>query len=229
MNDILLIIPAFNEEGNIVRVVDDLVNNHKELDYVIINDGSTDHTSEICHSHGYNIIDHPENMGLAAAFHTGMEYAFDKGYKYAVQFDGDGQHRAEFVIPMREKADEGYDIVIASRFVNSKKKLTMRMIGSNMIEQAIKAKTGIIINDPTSGMRLYNRRMIERFAGGLNLPPEPSTLVYLIKNDNAKVAEIPATMDERISGESYLNPAKAAEYMGKVLWTILFKNTKNYS
>ncbi|MDO4939098.1 MAG: glycosyltransferase family 2 protein [Lachnospiraceae bacterium] len=221
MNDILLIIPAFNEEANIERVVDELIKNHRDFDYVIINDGSTDSTSRVCHEKGYNIIDHPKNKGLAEAFHTGMKYAYDNGYRYCVQFDGDGQHRAEFVLPMREKMDEGYDIVIASRFINARKPLTLRMIGSDMIESAIRKKTGTDIKDPTSGMRMYNRKLITEFANGLNLPPEPSTLACLIK-EGSKVAEIPAVMDERIGGESYLTPAQAAKYMIKVLkdiWT----------
>lgn len=216
MSDILLIIPAFNEEANIERVVDELIAEHSGLDYVIINDGSLDHTSEICHRRGYNIIDHPENAGLAAAFHTGMKYAFDNGYEYAVQFDGDGQHRAEFIVPMREKMKEGYDIVIASRFVNAPKPLSMRMIGSNIIQNAIRKQTGADIKDPTSGMRMYSRELISKFANGLNLPPEPSMLVTLIK-DGARVAEIPAVMDERIGGRSYLTPAAAAKYMVKIL------------
>ena len=221
MNQVLLIIPAFNEEANIERVVDELIVNHADLDYVIINDGSTDRTSEICHKHGYNIIDHPENRGLAAAFHTGMKYAFDKGYNYCVQFDGDGQHRAEFIVPMKEKMDEGYNIVIASRFIRDKKPVNMRMLGSNLIERSIKKTTGVDIKDPTSGMRMYDRGLIEKFANGLNLPPEPSTLAYLIKS-GSKVAEIPAVMDERIGGVSYLTPVQAAKYMTKVLkdiWT----------
>ena len=221
MNQVLLIIPAFNEEANIERVVDELIANHADLDYVIINDGSTDHTSEICHKRGYNIIDHPENRGLAAAFHTGMKYAFDKGYNYCVQFDGDGQHRAEFILPMKEKMDEGYNIVIASRFIRDKKPVNMRMLGSNLIEKSIKKTTGIDIKDPTSGMRMYDKGLIGKFANGLNLPPEPSTLAYLIKS-GSKVAEIPAVMDERIGGVSYLTPVQAAKYMTKVLkdiWT----------
>ena len=221
MNQVLLIIPAFNEEANIERVVDELIANHADLDYVIINDGSTDYTSEICHKRGYNIIDHPENRGLAAAFHTGMKYAFDKGYNYCVQFDGDGQHRAEFILPMKEKMDEGYNIVIASRFIRDKKPVNMRMLGSNLIERSIKKTTGVDIKDPTSGMRMYDSGLIEKFANGLNLPPEPSTLAYLIKS-GSKVAEIPAVMDERIGGVSYLTPVQAAKYMTKVLkdiWT----------
>jgi len=216
MNDILLIIPAFNEEENIERVVDKLTADHSDLDYVIINDGSMDDTSGICHRRGYNIIDHPENRGLAAAFHTGMKYASDRGYRYAVQFDGDGQHRAEYVIPMKLKMDEGYQIVIASRFVEGRKPFTMRMVGSEMIRLAIRNKTGADIKDPTSGMRMYDAGLIGRFAGGLDLPPEPSMLVRLIR-DGAKVAEIPAVMDERIGGVSYLTPVQAARYMWKVL------------
>ncbi len=220
MSDILLIIPAFNEEENIVRVVDELIVNHPQLDYVIINDGSTDATSAVCHAHGYNIVDHPENRGLAGAFHTGMKYAYEHGYPYAVQFDGDGQHRAEFVIPMREKMDEGYDIVIASRFVRARKPLTMRMLGSSLIELAIRAKTGMDIKDPTSGMRMYSRELIREFAQELVYPPEPSTLALLISR-GAKVAEIPAVMDERIGGVSYRGPVRAAKYMARVLGDIL--------
>ena len=221
MNQVLLIIPAFNEEANIERVVDELIANHADLDYVIINDGSTDRTSEICHKRGYNIIDHPENRGLAAAFHTGMKYAFDKGYNYCVQFDGDGQHRAEFILPMKEKMDEGYNIVIASRFISDKKPVNMRMLGSNLIERSIKKTTGVDIKDPTSGMRMYNEKLIKRFAEGENMAPEPDTIAALIK-EGAKVAEIPAVMDERIGGVSYLTPVQAAKYMTKVLkdiWT----------
>ena len=117
MNDILVIIPAFNEEMNITFVAENLIRNHPDLDYVIVNDGSQDRTAEICRRHSYHMLDLPVNLGLAGAFQAGMRYACEKGYRYAVQFDGDGQHRAEYIVPMREKMDEGYDIVIASRFV----------------------------------------------------------------------------------------------------------------
>lgn len=216
MKKVLLIIPAFNEEANIERVVDELIAAHSEHDYVIINDGSTDNTSKICHERGYNIIDHDENHGLAAAFHTGMCYADEKDYDYAVQFDGDGQHRAEFITPMREKMDEGCDIVIASRFINGRKPLSMRMIGSNMIEHAIKKRTGTDIKDPTSGMRMYNKKLIKKFASEEAVPPEPSTIASLIA-EGAKVCEVPAVMDERTGGVSYLSPLVAAKYMIKVL------------
>ncbi len=221
MSDIILIIPAFNEAENIERVVDDITGNHKDLDYVIINDGSTDDTSAICHRRGYHIIDHPENLGLAGAFHTGMKYAYDHGYECAVQFDGDGQHRAEFVMPMYEKLKEGCDIVIASRFIAQKKPFSLRMLGSNMIELAIYMKTGVDIKDPTSGMRMYGRRLLEEFSKDASYVPEPSTIALLIKR-GARVAEVPAVMDERQGGESYLTATAAVRYMYKVMKGIIF-------
>ena len=224
MKQILLVIPAFNEESNIERVAEDLLNNHPELDFMIINDGSTDDTSRICHEKGYPIIDHAHNMGLAGAFHTGMEYAYKHGYECAVQFDGDGQHRAEFVLPMYEKMKEGYDIVIASRFIGRMKPPGMRMVGSNMIEAAIRLTTGVDIKDPTSGMRMYDRKILKIFTERLEYPPEPNTLALLIKN-GARVAEIPAVMDERVSGESYLKPMVAARYMLRMLRSILITQT----
>jgi glycosyltransferase involved in cell wall biosynthesis len=221
MNDILVIIPAFNEEVNIETVVGKLIKNHPDLDYIIVNDGSTDQTAEICRKNHFRMIDLPVNLGLAGAFQTGMRYAYRNGYRYAVQFDGDGQHRAEYIRPMREKMDEGYDIVIASRFVSEKKPNTPRMLGSNLISTAIFLTTGIHLKDPTSGMRMYSRKIIEEFANRINFAPEPDTISWLLKN-GAKAAEIQAKMDLRTGGRSYLTPLTAARYMIRILLSILF-------
>ena len=96
-SDLLIIIPAYNEEASIVSVVDNIIQNYSQYDYVIINDGSKDQTSEISHAKGYNIVDLPVNLGLAGAFQTGLRYAYEKGYKKAVQFDADGQHLPEYI------------------------------------------------------------------------------------------------------------------------------------
>ncbi len=221
MNDILVIIPAFNEEMNITFVAENLIRNHPDLDYVIVNDGSQDRTAEICRRHSYHMLDLPVNLGLAGAFQAGMRYACEKGYRYAVQFDGDGQHRAEYIVPMREKMDEGYDIVIASRFVTEKKPHSLRMIGSRLIAAAIFLTTGQKINDPTSGMRMYNEKMIRIFAKKINYAPEPDTLSLLMRH-GAKTAEIQAVMDLRTAGVSYLTPFVAASYMVRTLISILF-------
>ncbi len=189
-------------------------------DYVIINDGSSDNTAKLCRKKGYELIDLPVNLGLAGAFQTGLKYAYRKGYDYALQFDADGQHRPEFIEPMLEKMQEGYDIVIASRFVTEKKPHTMRMLGSNLISAAMKLTTGRQVKDPTSGMRLFNKKMIAEFALNLNYGPEPDTISYLLKQ-GATIAEVQAKMDERIAGESYLNLTKSMMYMLRMLVSIL--------
>ena len=161
MDKVLLVIPAYNEEKNIERVVDHIKNDFPELDYVVVNDGSKDDTAAICRRRGYNFIDLPVNLGLAGGFQTGMKYAYQKGYDCAVQFDADGQHRPEYIAAMIRKIEEGNDIVIASRFVEEKKPATARMIGSRLITTAIRLTSGAKIMDPTSGMRMYNKKLIE--------------------------------------------------------------------
>ncbi len=220
MNQVILIIPAFNEEENIQAVVEGLIKNYPELDYVVVNDGSTDSTERILRAGGYNHITLPVNLGLAGSFQTGMKYAFERGYSCAVQFDGDGQHRAEYVAEMKEKMDEGYSIVIGSRFVNHKKDFSLRMVGSRMIGLAIWLTTGARITDPTSGMRMFDREMMEKFAYRMNYGPEPDTISLLIRQ-GAKVAEVPVVIDERKGGESYLKPGVAVKYMLRMLTSIL--------
>lgn len=220
MNKVLLVIPAFNEEKNIENVVGQLEERFPQLDYVVVNDGSRDKTAKICRKKGYNLLDLPVNLGLAGCFQAGMKYAYQKGYSYAIQFDGDGQHRPEYIEAMREKMEEGYDIVIGSRFLTEKKDWSMRMIGSRLITVAIRLTTGVRVSDPTSGMRLFSRRMIEEFALNLNYGPEPDTVSFLIKQ-GARIAEVPVTIDQRLEGESYLKPFTAVHYMTRMLMSIL--------
>lgn len=216
----LLIIPAYNEQDSIVRVIENLKNNFPQYDYVIINDGSADSTPEICRAKGYELIDLPVNLGLAGAFQTGLKYAYQKGYDYAIQFDADGQHLPQYIAPMLEKMQEGYDIVIGSRFVNEKKPKSLRMLGSNMISLAMRITTGRKVNDPTSGMRMFNKKMIEEFALNMNYGPEPDTVSYLLKQ-GATIAEVQVQMEERIAGASYLTLGRSMMYMMRMLISIL--------
>lgn len=225
-SELLIVIPAYNEEENIESVVSHIIKSYKEYDYIVVNDGSKDRTAEICYAKGYEILDLPVNLGLAGAFQAGLKYADQRGYQYAVQFDADGQHRPEFIRPMLERIQDGYDIVIGSRFVKKRKDNSMRMIGSRMITVAIKVTTGVRIADPTSGMRMFSKRMIREFARNLNYGPEPDTVSYLIKN-GAKVAEVPVRMEERQFGSSYLNVVGSMKYMVRMLVSIfLFQNVR---
>lgn len=220
MSNLLIVIPAYNEAENIERVVEELKNGYPQYDYLIINDGSRDDTAELCRSKGYRMVDLPVNLGLAGAFQTGLKYAYYHGYEYALQFDGDGQHLPVYIQPMLDKIREGYDIVIASRYLTVKKGSSIRMLGSNMIQAALKLTTGVTIHDPTSGMRMFSRQMIREYAMGLNYGPEPDTLSYLIKS-GARVAEVQVTMQERLAGASYLTPVNAVRYMVRMLCSIL--------
>lgn len=221
MKDVLIIIPAYNEQDNIVRVVNNLIENYPQYDYVVVNDGSKDNTAKLCKENKFNLIDLPVNLGLAGAFQSGMKYAHKKGYKYALQFDGDGQHRPEYIQDMVDAMKNNNDIVIGSRFVNEKKEKSARMMGSRLISLAIKLTTGKKISDPTSGMRLFNKKMIEKFATSMNCGPEPDTVAYLIKN-KYNVSEVQVKMDDRIAGESYLNLKRSIEYMIKMGFSIMF-------
>ena len=220
MQDILLIIPSYNEEKNIETVVGELVEKFPQLDYLVVNDGSADRTGQICRERGYHMLDLPVNLGLAGCFQAGMKYAYRKGYRYAIQFDGDGQHRPEYIEGIRRKMDEGYDIVIGSRFVDRPKDWSARMLGSRLLSGAIRLTTGARVVDPTSGMRMFNREMIREFALNLNYGPEPDTVSFLICQ-GARVAEVPVEISERLAGESYLKPLVAARYMVRMLISIL--------
>ena len=217
---ILIIIPAYNEEASIVGVIENLKKNYPQYDYVIINDGSKDCTSSICHKRGYEVIDLPINLGLAGAFQTGLKYAYLKDYDRAMQLDADGQHLPEYIDPLLKKMEQGYDVVIGSRFVTEKKPKTMRMLGSNLISWAIRVTTGAEISDPTSGMRLFNREMIREFANNINYGPEPDTISFLLKQ-GVRVGEVQVQMAERVAGESYLNWTRSIIYMTKMLLSIM--------
>lgn len=218
----ILIIPAYNEGKSIERVVRNVQENFPQYDYIVVNDGSTDNTAKVCMRNGFNFLDLPENVGLSGAFQAGMKYAYYNGYDCAVQYDGDGQHDARYIADMVALMEQGdYDIVIGSRFVDKKKPKTLRMLGSNLISAAIKLTTRRTVKDPTSGMRLYNRRMMKRHARMYEFGPEPDTLAFLARS-GAKIGEVQVEMLERTAGESYLNFARSMRYMTRMCMSIFF-------
>ena len=218
---LLIVIPAYNEAENILPVMEELQRTVPQYDYVVVNDGSSDRTAALCREHGYHLLDLPVNLGLTGAFQTGMRYAFEHGYDAAVQLDADGQHDPKYLPEMLRTMEEtGADLVIASRFVTEKKPRSMRMLGSNLISFAIRITTGQKLTDPTSGMRLYGRKVLEKMAYDINYRPEPDTVAFLIRS-GAKVVEIQVTMRERTAGESYLSFGKSIRYMVQMFMNIL--------
>ncbi len=214
-------IPAYNEAENIERVVEELKTVLPQHDYVVINDGSSDDTRKICARRGYNMLDLPVNVGLSGAIRSGMRYANFWGYDRVLQLDGDGQHDPRYVEKLIHCMDEtDCDIVIGSRFKTEKKPHTLRMFGSILITAAIRLTTGRHIGDVTSGMRLFNKKMIKRFGYDIHYSPEPDTLAYLL-NCGVKIEEVQVEMRERIAGTSYLNLYASAWYMLKMMFSIL--------
>ena len=211
--NLLVLIPAYNEAPNIVRTVTSLQENCPGMDFIVINDGSSDATARLCRQEGYPLLDLPVNLGLAGAFQAGIRYAWQKGFDAALQFDGDGQHEASCIPLLMTAAEEtGADVVIGSRFLTQKKPFSARMFGSRMLTEAIRLTTGQKLTDPTSGMRLYNRKVIERIADNINYGPEPDTLAYLIRS-GVKVSEAQVEMHERMAGTSYLTLGRSMSYM----------------
>ncbi len=219
---LLIIIPAYNEAENIERVVDDLIENYSQYDYIIVNDGSSDKTLDICKKNGYHYIDMPINTGLTCGVQTGMMYAYQNGYEYAIQFDGDGQHDPAYLKSMIE-AMPTCDICIGSRFEDKKKPLSARMLGSRLICAILFIATGKKISDPTSGMRMFNRATMRAMAMQHDYGPEPDTIAHLIRS-GAIVRSVQVTMRERIAGESYLTLSKSLKYILRMCISITFIN-----
>ena len=167
------------------------------------------------------MISLPVNLGLAGAFQTGMKYAYAHGYDYAIQFDADGQHSAAYIDDMVEVAEEtGANVVVGSRFADCKKPFSARMAGSALITAMIFVTTRKRIEDPTSGMRLFDSKMIPLFANELDFGPEPDTISLLMRH-GYKVEEMQVEMRERTAGESYLNFTKSVSYMLRISLSIL--------
>lgn len=217
---VLIIIPAFNEAGNIEKVVDNLIENYPQYDYVVVNDCSLDQTKEICLRRGYHFLDQPINLGIGGTVQNGYQYALEQDYDVAIQIDGDGQHDVSYIEDMLPKLESGEaDIIIGSRFIEKEgfQSSGARRVGIAMISMVIKLLTWKRVKDVTSGFRAVNRRFISIYAKDYPQDyPEPEAIVAALMY-GAKVEEVPVIMHERISGISSINLKKAVYYMVKVI------------
>jgi hypothetical protein len=225
----LLIIPAYNEAQNIDRVLDDINEHLQGFDILLIDDGSTDSTRELAIKRGVDVISLPFNLGIGAAVQTGYIYAQREGYDLAVQFDGDGQHRADQVDRLLEPLlrDEA-DMVLGSRFLgeNEYQSGLTRMVGIKILSSVISMLIGQKITDPTSGCRATNRRVIEFFSHLYpDDYPEPEALVLLHKA-GFRITEVPVLMRQRHMGRSTITAPRAVYYMIKVLLAIFIDMLK---
>lgn len=214
----LIVIPAYNEALNIESVVNSLREACMDSDYVVLNDG----TARICRENGYNLLDLTFNLGLSGAFQAGLRYAYENGYNATIQFDGDEQHDPQYIKPLIDEillTDS--DIVIGSRFKEKEKPRTLRMMGNRLIQLAIQITTREKLTVPTSGMRLFNRKMLERFAPNINYEPELDTIAFLLRC-GAKISEIQVEIKARSAVASYLSFGRSILYMLNMCMSITF-------
>lgn len=223
---VLIVIPAYNEEENILNTCKKIKEFSEELEYVVINDGSKDNTLKILQENNLNHINLIKNLGIGGAVQTGYKYAYENNYDIAVQFDGDGQHDVNYVKKICEPLINGQaDMCIGTRYLDktsSKFQSTfMRRLGSSIISFFIKVCCHKKITDPTSGFRAVNKRVIEEFAKDYPKEyPEPESTVSLLVN-GYKIKEVPVSMNERIGGTSSIRLWKSVDYMVKVVLAIV--------
>lgn len=234
---ILLIIPVYNEEKNILNVFEKIIDynkNHKEkYDYIFINDGSSDLTNKILDEKNINHIDLIRNLGIGGAVQTGYKYAFENDYDIAVQFDGDGQHDINYVKNIVDPiAKDNINMCIGSRFILPNKEgfksSKARRVGIKIISSFIKICTGKKIYDPTSGFRAVDKSIIEFFSH--NYPteyPEPVSETIILKK-NLSIEEVPVVMLDRTNGISSIRSWRNIYYMVNVLLSILVASIRRY-
>jgi len=223
--DLLVIVPAYNEEKTIGQVIEDLKSIDLPLDILVINDGSEDLTSPHAKSTGSAmVVDLPKNLGIGGAVQTGFKYAARNGYPIAVQFDGDGQHVASEIPGLVHELEKGADMVIGSRFLEKEagyRPTFARRTGIRLFEIVNSLLAGQRITDNTSGFRAYNREAIEFLARHYPVDyPEPEAVILLGRN-GFRMTEVCTRMRKRQQGDSSIAGITGLYYMIKVLLAVL--------
>ena len=233
---VLLIIPAYNEEENILNTYSSIVKYNKEnktkYDAIVINDCSTDKTKKILEDNNISHINLVHNLGIGGAVQTGYKWAYMNDYDIAVQFDGDGQHDVRYVKNIIEPIiKDNADMVIGSRFVkkiDTFQSTRARRVGIKIISFFIKQATGKKIYDTTSGFRAVNKEIIKDFSISYPLEyPEPLTTAEILKK-KYRVKEIPVEMKERTGGVSSIRAWKNAYYMINVTLSLIIIGIRRY-
>lgn len=227
---VLVIIPAYNEEETILSVASQVIS--AGFDYVIVNDGSSDNTLQICKAHGLNVLDLSQNLGIGGAVQAGHKYALLNDYDVDVQFDGDGQHDARYISTLVHEIESGADIVVGSRYLdltNGFRSTLMRRIGKSWLSLCLRMLCHQRISDPTSGFRACNSKAIKLFCESYPIDyPEPESLAQASQR-GLTISEVPVVMHERQGGSSSINAIASAYYMVKVTLAIILASRPHSS
>ncbi len=220
---VIVIIPAYNEEESLARVVSGVLAAVPAADVVVINDGSHDRTPLVAERAGATVISLPYNLGIGAAMQTGFMLAQAGDYHAAVQVDGDGQHDPGEIVVLLDRLLSGEaDVVVGSRFVENRGYVTpwLRMLGIRILARYVSMLAGQSFSDTTSGFRASNRLAMESCAQ--NYPedyPEPESLLAFRKM-GLRVTEVAVSMNQRFGGKSSITPFWSAYYMIKVMLAV---------
>lgn len=225
---VLVIIPCYNEQENIVRTARDVTEAARTLPYsvdlLVVNDCSTDASAALLRQQGIPFLDLPVNLGIGGAVQSGYRYAHDNGYDIAVQLDGDGQHDPAYLGTVIEPVAQGrMDLCIGSRFIEKKGFQTsfMRRVGIRFLSGLIRLLCGERVLDVTSGYRAVSAPLTAYFTRHYATDyPEPEA-VLSASLAGFRVGEAPVEMRERQGGVSSISRLKSAYYMIKVSLSLI--------
>ncbi|MGH2906444.1 MAG: glycosyltransferase family 2 protein [Solirubrobacterales bacterium] len=223
-NDRLAIVPAYNEQEAIARVIGAINEAAPDFDVVVIDDGSTDKTAVTAQAAGASVVIHPFNLGIGGAVQSGYQFALANGYEMAVQIDGDGQHPASELRKLVERleAEPTVDLVYGSRFLGDGeyKQTFARRAGIIVFSFVLSIITRQKVTDPTSGFRLGNRRAISLFARDYPHDYPEVEAILMMHRHELKTAEVAVHMDARDTGRSSITWLHSGYYMLKVLLAV---------
>lgn len=217
---LLIIIPAFNEQGAINHVVSGVRQAVPQADVLVINDGSIDNTAQEAEAAGALVVEHPFNLGIGGAVQTGLKFARDQGYDYVIRLDGDGQHNAnEIQLFVNVLRSGRADLVVGSRFLDADVDWHIpfaRRVGINFFGWAVSLLIGKRATDTTSGFCGMNRRAIDVLATYLpqDYPDVESRVI--VHKAGLRQIELPVRMRARMAGVSSINSWKSIYYAFKV-------------
>jgi len=221
----LAILPAFNEEGSIGRVIEEIREFDPGFEILVVDDGSLDRTAEIAAGHGAKVLRLPFNLGIGGAVQTGYRYALENGFQLAVQVDGDGQHDpAQLGVLLQPLLAGEADVVVGSRFAAGGKYAAgrSRRVGIRLFALLVSGLCRQRLTDTTSGFRAVNRRGIRLFAGDYPHDyPEVEAIVMAVRQ-RLRLREVPVSMRPRDTGHSSITALRSLYYVIKVTLAVLF-------
>lgn len=220
----IVLIPAFNEEGNIGEVVADVLQQTPPYDVLVVNDGSSDDTASAARRAGAKVLDLPCNLGVGGAIQAGFRYALENGYDYAIRCDGDGQHPAAGIQALVDGMQSNEtDLVVGSRFRGNGtyKSAAVRYAGILVLSWFLSLICRKRVTDPTSGFQMLNRPLIAFWAHSYPMDyPEPEAIA-LMRRQGYSYIEVPAEFRERLSGRSSIGGWDTLYYVFKVFLALI--------